>query len=547
MNTRATPDSPGGVQPEDLLRGGPELLRAIIQGAPNAMLVIDVHGTIVLVNAELLALFGYTHAELVGSNIDVLVPDSVRARHAELRGRFFASPEPLGFGRGREFSGRHKNGSEVVFQIGITPIRAPQGLLALAALVDVGARRRAELALRESEARFRIMADSSPVLIWVAGTDKLCTFFNRPWLEFTGRTAEQETGSGWAAGVHPDDQRRCLSIYVAAFDARKPFVMQYRLRRHDGEYRWLQDCGTPRYDVSGAFAGYVGSCVDITDLQNASRELERANTQLEARVAERTAELVLANQELEAFCQSVSHDLRAPLRHIAGYAEFLAAEETVRGHAETQRLAGVLVRSSTKLGKLIDDLLTFSRIGRTDMQRDLVNLTRVVEDVVLDLSPDTAGRDVAWHLEPLPSVRGDHAMLRQVFTNLVGNSLKYTQCRPRAEIRVEAGVSDSEVVVHVRDNGVGFEMRYAHKLFQMFQRLHHDSEFEGNGVGLANVKRIVARHGGRVWAESAPAGGACFSFALPLPESNATQSHEEAAHAAAPSPARSSAAPETPR
>lgn len=495
-----------------------ELTRSLIESAPNAMILIDEDGTIELVNAQFVELFGYTRAELVGANVDKVVPDHVRPRHPELRGAFFADPKPLRFGSGREFTGRHKNGSEVVFEIGITPIQSPHGTLALAALVDVTPRRRAELALRESEARFRIMADSSPVLIWVAGRDKLCTFFNQPWLEFTGRTLEQEIGEGWADVIHPSDLARTREVYDAAFDARENFALQFRMRRHDGEFRWLHSCGTPRYDAHGAFAGYVGSSVDITDVKRAGEALELANVQLEARVAQRTAELVAANQELEAFCHSVSHDLRAPLRHIGGYAEFLAAEPCVRDHPEATRLAGVLVQSSTKLGKLIDDLLTFSRIGRAEMKRDLVDLTSLVEDVVLDLAPDAAGRDIQWKLEPLPDVRGDHAMLRQVFTNLLGNAIKYTGGRKQAHIWVSAEESDTEVIVHVRDDGVGFERRYAHKLFQMFQRLHHDTEFEGSGVGLANVKRIVTRHGGRVWADSGASGGACFSIALPRNE-----------------------------
>ena len=492
-----------------------ELTRELVESAPNAMILIDERGTIVLVNAQFVALFGYTREELVGANVDLLVPDDVRPRHPALRRAFFVDPKPMQFGSGREFTGRRKDGSEVVFEIGITPIHSAHGVLALAALVDVTPRRRAEFALRESEARFRVMADASPVLIWVAGTDRLCTFFNKPWLEFTGRALEQEIGEGWADVIHPADLRRTRDVYYAAFDARRNFALQFRMRRHDGEYRWLHSCGTPRYDEHGEFAGYVGSSVDITDIQRAGEALELANVELEARVAQRTAELVTANQELEAFCYSVSHDLRAPLRHIGGYAEFLAAEPGVRENPEATRLANVLVHSSTKLGKLIDDLLTFSRIGRAEMNRDVVDLASLVEDVVLDLEPDTEGRDVVWKLEPLPEVPGDHAMLRQVFTNLLGNALKYTSSRPRAHISVRAETSAREVVVHVSDDGVGFDPRYAHKLFQMFQRLHHDSEFEGNGVGLANVKRIVARHGGRVWAESTPGGGACFSFALP--------------------------------
>lgn len=230
---------------------------------------------------------------------------------------------------------------------------------------------------------------------------------------------------------------------------------------------------------------------------------------------ERTAQLEAANQELEAFSYSVSHDLRAPLRHVEGFTDLLLrsdpAEPQRRQHL--QRISDAAVR----MGRLIDSLLTFSRLGRTDLRRQPVQLSEVLAEAQHDLSSEAHGRAIEWQLQPLPEVAGDPDLLRQVFANLLSNALKYSRDRDPARIAVGVEPSAaSEVVVYVRDNGVGFDMEYGDKLFGVFQRLHHAEEFEGIGIGLANVRRIIHRHGGRVWAAGQVGGGATFYFALPL-------------------------------
>lgn len=227
----------------------------------------------------------------------------------------------------------------------------------------------------------------------------------------------------------------------------------------------------------------------------------------------RTAQLEASNAELEAFSYSVSHDLRAPLRHIEGFTDLLrrnnASPEQQTHHL--QRISEAAVR----MGRLIDDLLTFSRMGRTDMRQIPLKLDRLVEDVRQDLAAETQGREVNWHIQPLPEVTGDPELLRLVVYNLLANAVKYTRGRSPAEIEVAAETGPHETVISVRDNGVGFDMQYADKLFGVFQRLHHADEFEGVGIGLANVRRIVNRHGGRTWAISQPGQGATFYFSLP--------------------------------
>jgi light-regulated signal transduction histidine kinase (bacteriophytochrome) len=245
-----------------------------------------------------------------------------------------------------------------------------------------------------------------------------------------------------------------------------------------------------------------------------------------AELQERTAQLEAANAELEAFSYSVSHDLRAPLRHIQGFTEMLLNHELApeKRQAQLQRIA----EAGARMGRLIDQLLAFSRLGRAQMAAMPVPLRWLVDEVLPEVQAEAAGREVRWSIHDLPQVYGDPDLLRQVLVNLLSNAVKYT--RPRAVAEIEVGSLPSEggqAVVYVRDNGVGFDMAYVEKLFGVFQRLHHVEEFEGEGIGLANVRRIVHRHGGRTWAEGVLDGGATFFFTLPLAQSPVPPAQEK--------------------
>ncbi|WP_051086932.1 PAS domain S-box protein [Deinococcus apachensis] len=248
----------------------------------------------------------------------------------------------------------------------------------------------------------------------------------------------------------------------------------------------------------------------------AQADLQLLNQSLEERVQQRTLELQEANRELEAFSYSVSHDLRTPLRHIVGFGDLLRKEVGSTLSPKGERYLGVITDAAARMSRLIDDLLEFSRMGRQELRRGPVNLGAVVQEAWAALEHDRAGRDARIEIGPLPTVEGDPALLTQVFTNLLSNALKYTRTREQARVDVMATEEPGEVTVTVRDNGVGFDPRYTDKLFGVFQRLHRAEEFEGTGIGLANVRRIVTRHGGRVWAESVPGEGAAFHVTLPL-------------------------------
>lgn len=249
--------------------------------------------------------------------------------------------------------------------------------------------------------------------------------------------------------------------------------------------------------------------------QQAEAEIRQLNQDLERRVAARTAELEAANKELEAFSYSVSHDLRAPLRHVEGFVEILLSTKAQSLDAEAQRYLATISDAARQMGRLIDDLLEFSRTARAELKKTMVSLDQIVRWVVDDFEVETSGRKVEWVIHALPEVYADRSLIRQVMVNLLSNAVKYTRKRPVTRIEVYSVSSPTEDIVHVKDNGVGFDMRYSGKLFTVFQRLHRAADFEGTGVGLANVRRIIHRHGGRTWAAGILDEGATFSFALP--------------------------------
>jgi light-regulated signal transduction histidine kinase (bacteriophytochrome) len=253
----------------------------------------------------------------------------------------------------------------------------------------------------------------------------------------------------------------------------------------------------------------------IADRHRVQRELMNLNAELEQRVRERTAQLHAANEELEAFSYTVAHDLRGPLQQLSGFTELLQGRASKSLDADGIQYLDFIKQSVWRMSGLISDLLDFSRVERVDLLKSLVSVEELVKEVRQELRHQTEGRDIAWKLGPLPEVYADRSMLRLAIVNLLSNAIKFSRGRMRAEIEIGSTIEGNNLVVFVRDNGVGFDMKQADKLFGVFQRLHTNHEFEGTGVGLASVQRIIHRHGGRTWAEGSIGGGATFWFSLP--------------------------------
>ena len=364
-----------------------------------------------------------------------------------------------------------------------------------------------EVAERTQQAR---LLDLTHDTIFVRDMNDVITYWNRGSRELYGWTPEEAIG------------KRAHELLQTGFPMPLAEIHQELLRtgRWEGELQKTKADGT-RVVVSSRWSlvrdeqerpvAVLATNNDITERKQREREIEGLNQAL----ARHSTELEAINKELEAFAYSVSHDLRAPLRHVAGYAELLHKNAAALLDEKSRRYMVMILEAAKRMGDLIDDLLAFSRVGRAEIQKTRVSLDQVLREAVSEAQLETEGRNIVWRLATLPDVYGDRAMLRLAMVNLVSNAIKFTQTRPRPEIEIGCASGHDEIVVFIRDNGVGFEMKYVNKLFGVFQRLHRAEEFEGTGIGLATVQRIIHRHGGRAWAEGVVDQGATFYFSIP--------------------------------
>jgi PAS domain S-box-containing protein len=315
--------------------------------------------------------------------------------------------------------------------------------------------------------------------------------------------------------IHPDDRDEVNLAYTNSLKTKMPYSIIHRLLYPDGRIKYAHEECETIFDENDHPIRSLGVVQDITEQRRIEEEIRKLNHELEQRVLDRTAQLEAANKELEAFAYSVSHDLRAPLRHIDGFMEILQSKIAANLDEQGRHYMDIISDSAKHMGTLIDDLLSFSRMGRNEMSKMQVDIEKLVQEVIREFNPETEGRTIKWQISALPVVTGDKAMLRIVFVNLISNALKFTRKTELAEIEI-GFTKDKETgtVIFVRDNGVGFDQNYANKLFGVFQRLHRADEFEGTGIGLANVRRIIARHGGRTWAEGKLNQGATFYFSI---------------------------------
>jgi PAS domain S-box-containing protein len=371
-----------------------------------------------------------------------------------------------------------------------------------------------ELALRETEQRFSLLVEGvTDYAIYMLDPNGIVTSWNRGAQRIKGYRTEEIVGQHFSCFYTEEDRRANApqqTLEIAARDGR--FEAEALRVRKDGS-RFLANVVIDALkDEGGQLIGFAKITRDVSERVQAARELERLNRELQ----KRAAELEASNKELESFAYSVSHDLRAPLRHVAAYSELLQKQASSSLDDKSRRYVQTILESAKRMGNLIDDLLAFSRLGRAEAKMRAVDLQQVVKEAIAEVSRDTRDRDIAWKIGALPACHGDSSMLKLVVVNLVSNAVKFTRMRTRAEIEIGCVDKDNdELEVFVRDNGAGFDMQYANKLFGVFQRLHLAEQFEGTGIGLATVQRITHRHGGQVRAEGAVDQGATFYFSLP--------------------------------
>ncbi len=375
-------------------------------------------------------------------------------------------------------------------------------------------KKKIEQDLIESERKFRDLANLLPQVVYEIDLTGRLTYVNQPAYESFGYTWEElANGLHFTQFILPEDRELAQLNFMNSLAGQKIDAAEYRMVRKDGSVLITLVYSSPIIK-EGKVMGIRGILVDITQLKQVEEDIRKLNEELERRVAERTTDLEIANRELEAFSYSVSHDLRAPLRAIDGFSSILLHDYTGALDPGGQVLLEKIRTNAQKMADLIDAILNFSRMSRQPLIRQNIIPAQIVQEILEELQPLQKGRQIQIHIDPLPRCEGDPALIKQVFNNIISNALKFTKTREVAKIEIGAFQKDGKTVYFVKDNGVGFDMKYADKLFSVFQRLHDEKEYEGTGIGLAIVYRIIERHGGKVWAEGEVDKGASFFFTL---------------------------------
>jgi PAS domain S-box-containing protein len=485
--------------------------RNILETMQDGYYEVDLEGNLLFFNTALCMIYGFTPEKMLHLNYRKYMSSETAKAVKQAFNKLYKE----GSGASRiDFEMTLKNGAkkyiDCSIELKLGDDGKPVGFKGICR--DITKRRLAEEALRESEEKYRGLFENASDAIIIADAETAVILDANKMAEKMLDMPRRDIIGKNRATLHPRTEE-----YAGEFD------------RHIGSGQ-VTDIESMVVDRVGRLIPvrisaaqldlgnrkvFQGIFRDITERKRAEDEIAKMNQELEKRVAERTADLESANQELESFSYSVSHDLRAPLRHINGFLGMFRLEMGDVTNEKANHYMNVIEASATRMGLLIDDLLGFSRMGRTDLSKCAVDIGKLADEVLAGFSKEIGSRAVAVTRKLLPPVQGDSSMLRIVLTNLISNAMKFTSKIADQKIEIGCDVIDGENVFYVKDNGAGFDTRYAEKLFGVFQRLHSETDFEGTGIGLATVKRIILRHGGRVWAESEPGRGACFHFSLP--------------------------------
>jgi PAS domain S-box-containing protein len=511
---------------EQALQASEARFRTLLNALPQKIFVKDRAANFVFCNENFANDFRITPDEMIGRNVHAFFPRELADHYSAV------DQDALKSGQTTDAEECYVvDGVESAAQIVRVPIRDEHGEVTglLGIFWDISERKQNEARLRESEQIYRTLTDAMPQLVWMCTPDGLNIYFNQQWADYTGLTLEASYGRGWNPPFHPEDRQNARDVWNRATRTGESYRVESRLRAADGRYRWFLMKGEPLIDATGQIVKWLGTGTDIDELKSAQAELLQHRQHLEESVAARTAELATANEalaktnkELESFSYSVSHDLRAPLRAIDGFSAILLEDYSDKLDADGKRMLGLVREGSVKMAQLIDDILDFSRAGRAAMTMGVIDMNALVRSALADLASTIKGRALELRVATLPEAYGDSQTIERVWMNLLDNALKYSAPKQPAVIEVGVREVDGTTAYFVKDNGVGFDMQYADKLFGLFQRLHSPGQFPGTGCGLAIVERIVTRNGGRLWAEGHLDHGATFYFILP-----STKEHHE--------------------
>ena len=487
-------------------------LQAIIEAMPDGVVVTNADNEVILVNAQAELMFGYSRQEFYGRPFAHLVDP--RLHEAEVLTNRLHSNETTRWSSDSWNSIRRKDATEFPGHIAVSHVVGGAGALSIYAVREMTALHQAQQVIRQANERYHDVLDHMFEAAQILSFDWKYLYLNDAAVRNSHRDREELMGRRLMDCFPGIEQTEMFRVMDHCMQTRTVQIQDFEFTYADGTSTWFS------FSIQPVPEGLFILALEISDRKRTEEEANRLNASLDRMVDQRTRELEEAVGELESFSYSVSHDLRAPLRHIMGYVGMLRKTTSDSLTEDARRYLQIIESSSREMGQLIDDLLAFSRMGRGEFRRQRVSLDRIVGDLICAYDMELADRKIDWEVSPLGVVIGDPSMLKVALSNLLGNAVKYTRKRDKARIEVATvpGKND-ELTIRIRDNGAGFEMQYADKLFGVFQRLHRSDEFEGTGIGLAIVRRIVSRHGGVTWAEGMVNEGASFYITLPKDDS----------------------------
>ncbi len=492
------------------------LFRQFFENAHEAILVMDVEtGRMCDYNQNALDLFKCTGTELLGTTPADISPPFQQDGIDSATKAINCINATLANGKTTfEWLFKNSEGQKIACEVRLNLITAFEKKLIRASILDITERKIAEQKLKRQEKFFSSLLENQYDGIALIDNNGATIYQSRSGETITGYTLQEAKNNTMFALVHPEETEHLTNFFQTVVNSPGvPFTTQYRFLHKNGNYVWIEGTITNMLHDE-TINGFIANYRNIDERKNAEAKIAAFNESLEKKVKERTTELIEVNQELESFSYTVSHDLQAPLRATIGFAKILLSDYKHQLDEEGRRFLQIICDSSTRMSCLIRDLLDFSKLGKEDLTKKPVDMNYILRGVLDEIKFTTAERPFKFIVANAAENNCDPHLIKQVWLNLIGNAVKYSGKKQAPVIEVGSKIEDNEVVYYVKDNGAGFDMRYADKLFHVFKRMHNYDEFEGTGVGLATVHRIVTRHGGRIWAEAKPGEGAAFYFTL---------------------------------